>query len=205
MTDANNCAVAFAGYFPRQVFAMTTLQSLIENYGYYAVFAGTFLEGETILIMAGFAAHSGYLVLPWVMLVAFFGSLFGDQLCFFLGRRHGRRILQRFPKLRARANIVDALLARHHTLLIPVLRFLYGLRIVGPMVIGMSGVPAPRFVGLNILGAALWAVVIGAVGYLFGDVLELVLTDVKRYEEIALGVIALIGIVIWLTYRLRNK
>ena len=184
---------------------MTTLQSLVENYGYYAVFAGTFLEGETILIMAGFAAHSGYLALPWVMLIAFFGSLLGDQLYFFLGRRHGRRILQRFPKLRARANIVDALLARHHTLLIPVLRFLYGLRTVGPMVIGMSGVPAPRFVGLNILGAALWAVVIGGAGYLFGDVLELVLTDVKRYEEIALGVIALIGIVIWLTYRLRNK
>ena len=73
------------------------------------------------------------------------------------------------------------------------------------MVIGMSGVPAPRFVGLNIVGAALWGVMIGGAGYLFGDVLELVLTDVKRYEEIALGVIALIGIVIWLTYRLRNK
>ena len=86
---------------------MTTLQSLVENYGYYAVFVGTFLEGETILIMAGFAAHSGYLALPWVMLVAFFGGLLGDQLCFFLGRRHGRRILQRFPKLRARAKIVD--------------------------------------------------------------------------------------------------
>lgn len=184
---------------------MTTLQSLIENYGYYAVFAGTFLEGETILIMAGFAAHSGYLALPWVILVAFCGSLFGDQLYFFLGRQHGWRILQRFPKLRARAKIVDALLARHHTPLILVIRFLYGLRTVGPMVIGMSGVPAPKFVGLNIIGAAVWAVAIGGAGYLFGDALELVLTDVKRYEEIALGVIALIGIVIWLKYRLRNK
>ncbi len=184
---------------------MTALQSLVENYGYYAVFAATFLEGETILVMAGFAAHRGYLALPWVMLVAFFGSLLGDQLYFFLGRRHGRRILQQFPKLRMRADRVDTLLARHHTLLILVIRFLYGLRTVGPMVIGMSGVATPKFVGLNIVGAALWAVMIGGAGYLFGDVLELVLTDLKRYEEIALGVIALIGSAIWLMYRVRNK
>ena len=36
------------------------LQSLIEDYGYLAVFIGAFLEGETILVMAGFAAYQGY-------------------------------------------------------------------------------------------------------------------------------------------------
>ena len=184
---------------------MTSLQSLVENYGYYGVFAGAFLEGETVLVMGGFAAHSGYLALPWVMLMAFFGSLFGDQLYFFLGRRHGRRILQRFPLLRARANKVDALLARYHTPVILMIRFLYGLRIVGPIVIGMSGVPTLKFVGLNIISAAIWAVMFSSVGFLFGEVLQLVLTDLKRYEEIALGVIALIGITIWLAYRYRNK
>jgi membrane protein DedA with SNARE-associated domain len=184
---------------------MTTLQSLVENYGYYGVFAGAFLEGETLLIMAGFAANRGYLALHWVMLAAFCGSLFGDQLYFFLGRRHGRRILQRFPKLRARANKVDALLARYHTPLILAMRFLYGLRIVGPIVIGMSGVPALKYVGLNIISAAIWAVMFSSAGYLFGEVLELVLTDLKRYEVIALGVIALIGIAIWLTFRFRNR
>ena len=184
---------------------MTTLQSLVENYGYYGVFAGAFLEGETVLVMGGFAAHRGYLALPWVMLAAFFGSLFGDQLYFFLGRRHGRRILQRFPMLRARANKVEALLARYHTPIILVMRFLYGLRIAGPIVIGMSGVPALKFVGLNIISAVVWAVLFSSVGYLFGEVLGLMLANLKRYEMAALGVIALIGITIWIAYRLRNK
>ena len=58
------------------------LQSIIENYGYAAIFIGTFLEGETILILAGLAAHQGYLVLTWVILAAFLGSLCGDQLFF---------------------------------------------------------------------------------------------------------------------------
>ena len=31
------------------------LQRLIENYGYAAILIGTFLEGETILVLAGLA------------------------------------------------------------------------------------------------------------------------------------------------------
>ena len=38
-----------------------TLTALIASYGYYALFVGTFLEGETVLIAAGFAAHRGIL------------------------------------------------------------------------------------------------------------------------------------------------
>ena len=47
------------------------LQSIIEHYGYAAILIGTFLEGETILVLAGLAAHQGYLVLIWVMMAAF--------------------------------------------------------------------------------------------------------------------------------------
>ena len=58
------------------------LQSIIENYGYAAILIGTFLEGETILMLAGLAAHQGYLVLTGVIFAAFLGSLSGDQLFF---------------------------------------------------------------------------------------------------------------------------
>ena len=33
------------------------LQSIIEHYGYAAILVGTFLEGKTILVLAGLAAH----------------------------------------------------------------------------------------------------------------------------------------------------
>ena len=50
-----------------------------------AVILGTFLEGETILVLAGLAAHQGYLSLSGIILAAFAGSLCGDQLFFFWG------------------------------------------------------------------------------------------------------------------------
>ena len=74
-----------------------TLESLVDAYGYVAVLVGTFLEGETILILGGFAAHRGYMALPWVILAAFIGSLCGDQLFFFLGRWHSQAILSKRP------------------------------------------------------------------------------------------------------------
>jgi membrane protein DedA with SNARE-associated domain len=64
------------------------VDALIAHSGYAAVLVGTFLEGETVLVLAGIAAHRGYLDLPLVIGAAFLDTLFGDQLYFFLGRRH---------------------------------------------------------------------------------------------------------------------
>ena len=182
-----------------------SLTALLLNYGYFAVFLGTFLEGETILIMAGFAAHRGYLDLRWVMAVATAGSFMGDQLYFYLGARYGWHILNRFPKLKPRAARVQALLERYHLPLIPGIRFMYGLRMVGPLAIGMSSVSWARFFALNLLGAILWAVLIGGSGYLFGNAMELVLADLRHYEEALLALIAIGGIIVWLNYRWRHR
>lgn len=182
-----------------------TLQSFIENYGYFAVLLGTFLEGETVLAMAGFAAFRGYLDLPLVIAAAFAGSLLGDQFYFLLGQHKGVKILANYPRFAARASHVQSLLHKHHTPLILVIRFLYGLRIIGQIAIGMSGIPWHRFLMLNMVGAAVWAIVIGMLGYFFGSVLELLITDIRHYEEAILVFILLASLLMWAIYRWRNK
>jgi membrane protein DedA with SNARE-associated domain len=102
------------------------LESIIETYGYLAISVGTFLEGETILVLGGFAAHQGYLALPGVIAAAFFGSLLGDQLFFYLGRTHSRKVLDKRPSWKLRAEKVHQLLERFNTPLILSFRFLYG-------------------------------------------------------------------------------
>ena len=182
---------------------MIALQGLIETYGYLAVFIGAFLEGETVLMLAGFAAERGYLALPWVIALATLGGFSGDQLYFFLGRRYGQKILARFPSARARAAKVDELLHRFHAPLIVMIRFMIGFRIVGPIVFGMGRVPAPRFMVLNFIGACLWAPLIASIGYVFGGALEAILADAKRYEHIGFAAIVLIGLGLWALQRYR--
>jgi membrane protein DedA with SNARE-associated domain len=180
--------------------AYLSLTDLIARYGYLAVFVGTVLEGETVLILAGFAAAQGLLCLPWVMAVAFAGGWLGDQSFFFLGRWRGAWLMARFPRLAPLARKVYALINRWHAWLIVIIRFLYGLRIAGPLAIGMSGLAPWRFMAFNLIGAAIWAPLVAGTGYVFGQALELVFPEIRRYEERALlGVIG--GLVLWVVGR----
>ncbi len=175
-----------------------TLASLIASYGYYALFAGTFLEGETVLISAGFAASRGILDLTWVIAIAFVAGTLGDQLAFLMGRWHGERLLRRFPLLRSKQPVVQRLLDRYQIPLILLIRFMVGLRIAGPFVIGMSSIPFSLFSLLNTTGALIWAVVVATVGYYFGMAMEALFADFKQVEQVVLLAILVFGALIGL-------
>jgi membrane protein DedA with SNARE-associated domain len=174
------------------------LGSLIEAHGYWVLAAGCLLEGETILVLAGFAAHRGYLHPVAVVGIASVTGFIGDQFYFWLGRRHGPAMLARWPSVAAQAARVHALTKRYHAAVIIGVRFAYGLRIAGPMLIGMSPVSAIRFALLNALGAVLWACIVGGLGWAFGQVAESVLGDLRHLEGwLFLGVVAVAAIA-WL-------
>lgn len=177
-----------------------SLEELITTYGYAAVGIGSFLEGETVVVLGGFAAHRGYLELPRVIFCAFLGSLFSDQLYYFIGRIKGKSVLEKRPKWKAKSEKVFSLLYKHQILLIFGFRFIYGLRTVTPLLIGASRVAPTRFIILNILGAAIWAVIVGTMGYLFGYTLEKFIVDVKKYELLVFAGLAGIGVIIWLLH-----
>ena len=163
------------------------LAGLIASYGYAAVFLGALLEGETVLALAGFAAHRGYLALDWVIATAIAGGVIGDHLAFAAGRRWGARLLARWPTLAAAAGAAAARLERHATWFILANRFMYGLRVAGPIAVGMSALPWRRFLALNLAGAVIWAVAIALIGYGFGEVLGRVLDDLRRAEAWVFG------------------
>ena len=181
------------------------MQSIVENYGYAAVLIGTFLEGETILVLAGLAAHQGYMALLGVVTAAFVGSLCGDQLFFYLGRKHSRDILDKRPVWKQKSEKVQKMLDRYQTAMIFSFRFLYGLRTAAPFVIGMSPVSAKKFILFNALGAFAWAVAVGSGGYLFGRALELFIGKFKHYEGVLFVAIAIIGGLIWAGHFARRK
>lgn len=181
------------------------LQSLLTHYGYPILFLGTLLEGETILVLAGIAAHLGYLSLEGVILSGLAGTLFGDQLYFLLGRWHGQKWLARHQSWQSRSQQVFAILEKHQNLLIIGFRFMYGLRTITPFVLGISRVSYWRYALLNILGATLWACVIGLAGYYFGRVIEALLGDIKHYEILLMLAVATVGGVVWLVYFIRQR
>ena len=82
-------------------------------------------------------------------------------------------------------------------------RFAYGLRVAGPLLIGSSGLPAWRFALLNALGAMLWAGLVGGTGWLFGAGAERLLGRLQHYEGWLLLALLFSGAMTWLVQRAR--
>jgi membrane protein DedA with SNARE-associated domain len=182
-----------------------SLESLLQDYGYLAVLIGTFLEGETILLLGGVAAQLGYLELSWVIVHAFVGTLVGDQLYYFLGKHHGRRFLQKFPTLHSRTLKVFKLLKRQGIWLILSYRFLYGLRTVASLVLGMSNVSTRLFTTFNAVGALVWAITLGSVGYVFGHAIEAFVANLKRFELQLVFFLMLAAVLTWIILFYRRR
>jgi membrane protein DedA with SNARE-associated domain len=158
------------------------LAKLVETYGYYAVFGGALLEGETVLAMAGFAASKGYLNIGIVIAIAIVGAVIGDQIFFAIGRFAKGKVFRWFPSVEPKVVVVNRGLKKYGGWLVVLLRFMYGFRIAGPIAIGISDMHWGRFFFFNALGAIIWAPLIAGAGFFFGHALLQVLERLRGYE-----------------------
>ena len=177
------------------------LESFILRWGYLAIGAGTFFEGEAILIAGGALAHRGLLSLTLVMVSAFVGSVTGDQVWFQAGRRFGQKFIKRRLRWKTGATRAEAWLARYGVSFVFGFRFIYGIRTIAPLFLGASAYSMKRFALLNVLGGAVWAVVFGSAGWALGASLETLLQRTARVEEL-LGTVVVASFVVWLVSRI---
>jgi len=185
------------------------INALIADHGawfYFVIFLWTFLEGETIVLCAGFAAAQG-LIDPWLLvLFAWTGSFSGDQCYFWLGRNYGTRLLDRFPRWRGGVDAALSWLERYDTGFILSFRFIYGVRNFSSFALGLSAVRWDRFLRLNLCAALLWAASFVAVGYFLGHAFRAMLGDIARsFGIVMLGVFVAIAGGLWLLHRLQRR
>jgi membrane protein DedA with SNARE-associated domain len=185
------------------------INRLIAEHGdwfYLIAFIWTFLEGETVVLFAGFAAAQGMLN-PFLLLAATgLGSFAGDQSWFWVGRHFGSRLLDRFPRWRFGVEAALRWLERYNTGFILSFRFIYGVRNFSSFAMGMSAIRGKRFLALNFLAAALWAAGFIAVGYFLGHAFRAVLGDLARSFSLAmLGVFVAIACGVGLVHRVQRR
>jgi membrane protein DedA with SNARE-associated domain len=183
---------------------MHNIHSFIEDYGIWAVLVGAMLEGETVIIIAGFLAHQHLLHAPSVALAAFAGSVALDQLLFFVGHRyHDARFVKRMRRNKVFERALE-FLAKYPTGFILGFRFMYGFRTVGPVALGICRTPTLRYVVLNIVSAAIWAITFTAIGYVFGQAIE---TGFGRLHGIRPKLIAalIVGVAFLIIYHFVGK
>ena len=171
--------------------------TLLQDYGYWTILVWTFLEGETVVIIAGILAQQGYMDPKLIAICAFCGSCTSDQLMFLLGKYKGRAVLSRFPKLARNAERAEYMIRKYETPLILGFRFVYGVRNVTPIMLGVNRVSHLKFLMLNIIGAAVWAVCFTWGGFLFGKLFERFIYEASHMALYVLAAAAAIAGLIW--------
>ncbi len=152
------------------------LLDLFTRYGYAAVFFGVMLEnagvpvpGETVLLAAAALSRFERLSLPGVILIAMAGAVIGDNVGFWIGRRGGRALVERWgAKVGLTRRVLDefdGFFARHGPKTVFIARFVTGLRVFGALLAGGSRLPWSTFLLYNASGALVWSIAIGAAGY----------------------------------------
>ena len=152
-------------------FSLTTeleTRDLLRRYGYVVILVWTFLEGETCVIIAGMLANTLGLNLWLIALSALAGSFTIDQVMFALGKYKGEAMLHYFPRLAKNMDRAAALFKKYDTALILGFRFIYGVRNVTAILLGISKVNHAKFFILNLIGATVWALTFTFGGYYAG-------------------------------------
>lgn len=172
------------------------INQLITQYGYVALFFGCLAEGETFTLLGGVAAHEGLLHYGLVVLVAMAGGILGDTALFFLGRYYGASILKKFKKHQKQIKKANSLIRKRPVLFVIGVRFMYGLRIIGPIIIGSSRLKPQKFMLLNVIGAMLWALIFVTLGYVGGQVIAPWLHKLDHHLKQVFWVV-LIAALVW--------
>jgi len=192
------------------------LVDLFARYGYAVVFAGVFLEntgvpvpGETVLLSGSALAHNGTLALRGVVVTAVAAAILGDNLGFWLGRRGGRRWAERYgPRIGlgpATLEEFDRFFERHGPKTVFVARFITGLRVVGALLAGGSGLPWRVFLVYNAAGAIVWCTAVAMAGYALGQSWELLERWIGRVGLVGSALVVILAAVWFARDRRRSK
>jgi len=179
---------------------------LVTKYGYVATFGGTLIEGETVLVLSGAAAYRGLLDLPVLCAIGAASAFLTDNLFFALGRGCGPALLERWPGLAPTVTRVHALVDRFPNSSVIGVRFLYGMRSVGPAIIGAGNMRWARFLLLDAVAVVLWSTCWTTAGYVLGAAALTVLSAIGDAGRRSVFAIAGLSIAALLALRrLRRK
>jgi undecaprenyl-diphosphatase len=185
-------------------YALVAVSAFLET----GAFVGLIAPGETIVMAGGVVAGQGEIqLLPLIGLV-WICAVLGDTTSFYIGRRLGRRFLERhgprFKITEERLEQVESYFERHGGKTILIGRFIGLVRALAPFIAGSSGLPYRRFVPYSIVGTGLWATLFCSLGYLFWRSFDKVAHLVgQAIFGLGLTVAVIVGVVV--AYRRRHQ
>ena len=171
---------------------------LITKYGYVILFLYSLGGGFVALIGASVLSFAGKMDLSLSILVAIIANFLGDLMLFYLARYQKKMMQPYFVKHRRKLALVHVLMRKYGSVIIIVKKYIYGLKTLVPLAIALTPYSLAKFNLYNAIGAIIWGVSIGLLGYFSGGILIEGFAVLNQYPLLApLFIVILLG-VLWL-------
>jgi len=181
------------------------MEDFLQQYGYLALMVGTFIEGETAILVASSLVYSGMLSAPETIIFGFFGSFISDWTYYLTGRFNGIAFVSRRPSLQVKLYPARRFFESHRLLVLSSYRFLYGFRIVLPLLIGLTGVRPAQFLLFSVGTGLLWSSLVALLGYFAGSYFEFTPESFERHAIYIIVGFASFGLLLGYTIKFLSE
>ena len=175
------------------------MESIIQDWGYLALFLYSFGGGMLGLAVAGFFAFNGDLNIVYVIIVAFVSNFLGDQFLFTIARNNKDYAKQMMQKHKRKIALSHLMIRKYGSLVVFIQKYLYGIKTLIPLAMGLSKYDKRKFIIFNIFASIIWSVVVGLTAYILGDLF------IDLIEEFKIYAIAILVILVLLILRFVRK
>lgn len=179
--------------------------SNLSTYGYIVLFLYSLGGGLVALLGAGVLSFMGKMDLSLSIAIAFIANFIGDTMLFYMSRYHKAEMMEYLKKHRRKLAFSHLLIKKHGSWIIILKKFIYGLKTLVPLAIGLTKYDFWKFSSYNALGALVWAFVVGGGSYLFGGALIEGYKLVADKPYLAPLTLLLVGGSLWIYLSLATK
>ena len=178
------------------------MEQFIQDWGYIALFLYSFGGGFVGLIFAGVLSYAGDLNIYISILVAGVSNFLGDQFLFFLARKNKNYAKDMMKKYGRKIALAHLMMRRYGSFVVFIQKYIYGVKTLIPLVMGVSEYNPYKFAILNIIASFLWACVIGYLSFVAG---EFLMSIVDKFQYLGLIIVFVIIFMLISSFNKKRK
>ena len=164
----------------------------MEEIGYIGLFFYSLGGGFLGLVTAGILSFTGTLDLTISITIAIVANFIGDTLLFYMMRYNKAEMMTYIRKHRRKLALAHIILKKHGDKAVVIQKFLYGIKTLIPMAIGLTKYDFKRFTIINFFASIFWGISVGLLAFYSGEVLLPVIQYASSHIIVTITILALV-------------
>jgi membrane protein DedA with SNARE-associated domain len=146
------------------------VENILENlsiYGYLILAFYSFGGGMLALAGAGILSSMGKMDITLSIAIATLFNFIGDSVLFWFAQTNKKDVMRYLTKHKRKIAYTNLIMRKYGDLAVFIQKYIYGVKTLVPIIMGMSKFDLKRFMVLNLFASIVWGLVVGLLSFYF--------------------------------------